>query len=39
MTAIDDEGVFLGSERIEARTVLWGAGVSPSPLGRCWAAR
>lgn len=34
VTAIDDEGVFLGSERIEARTVLWGAGVSPSPLGK-----
>jgi NADH dehydrogenase len=34
VTAINDDGVLLGSERIEARTVLWGAGVSPSPLGK-----
>ena len=34
VTAIDDDGVMLGSERIQARTVLWGAGIAPSPLGR-----
>jgi NADH dehydrogenase len=38
VTAIDDDGVMLGSERIAARTVLWGAGVSPSPLGRMLGA-
>ena len=31
---IDAEGVLLGNERIPARTVLWGAGVAPSPLGK-----
>ena len=34
VTAIDDDGVLLGTERISARTVLWGAGVAPSPLGK-----
>jgi NADH dehydrogenase len=34
VTAIDDDGVRLGDERIRARTVLWAAGVSASPLGR-----
>ena len=38
VTAIDDDGVRLGNERIEARTVLWGAGVSPSPLGKMLGA-
>jgi NADH:quinone reductase (non-electrogenic) len=38
VTAIDDEGVLLGNERIETRTVLWGAGVSPSPLGKMLGA-
>ena len=38
VTGIDDEGVLLGNERIEARTVLWGAGVSPSPLGKMLGA-
>jgi len=38
VTAIDEAGVLLGNERIEARTVLWGAGVSPSPLGRMLGA-
>jgi len=38
VTAIDDDGVLLGSELIEARTVLWGAGVSPSPLGKMLGA-
>jgi NADH dehydrogenase len=34
VTAIDPEGVCLGPERIEARTVLWAAGVAASPLAR-----
>ena len=34
VSAIDAGGVRVGNERIQARTVLWGAGVSPSPLGR-----
>jgi NADH dehydrogenase len=34
VTAIDEEGVWLGRERIRARTVLWAAGVAASPLGR-----
>ena len=38
VTAIDDGGVLLGTERIEARSVLWAAGVSPSPLGKMLGA-
>jgi NADH dehydrogenase len=34
VTDIDPEGVWLGDERIAARTVLWGAGVKASPLGK-----
>jgi NADH dehydrogenase len=34
VTAIDDGGVHVGDERLEARTVLWGAGVAASPLSR-----
>ncbi|AGA27621.1 NAD(P)/FAD-dependent oxidoreductase [Singulisphaera acidiphila] len=34
VTAIDAEGVSVGPERIEARTVLWAAGVAASPLAR-----
>ncbi|APR87260.1 NADH dehydrogenase [Minicystis rosea] len=34
VTGIDDEGVWLGDERIRARTVIWAAGVAASPLGR-----
>jgi NADH dehydrogenase len=33
VTAIDPAGVQMGEERIPARTVLWGAGVTASPLG------
>ncbi|HEY6941440.1 NAD(P)/FAD-dependent oxidoreductase [Dokdonella sp.] len=33
VTAIDARGVELGDERIDARTVLWAAGVAASPLG------
>jgi NADH dehydrogenase len=34
VTGIDAEGVWIGPERIHARTVLWAAGVSASPLAR-----
>ncbi len=35
VTGIDDAGVALGSgERVDARTVLWAAGVQASPIGR-----
>jgi NADH:ubiquinone reductase (H+-translocating) len=34
VTAADCGGVALGSERIEARTIIWGAGVMASPAGR-----
>ncbi|WP_395680827.1 NAD(P)/FAD-dependent oxidoreductase [Dokdonella sp.] len=33
VTAIDAHGVDLGERRIDARTVLWAAGVAASPLG------
>lgn len=32
--AIDDHGVQINGERIEARTVIWAAGVAASPLGK-----
>ncbi|WP_248362529.1 NAD(P)/FAD-dependent oxidoreductase [Anaeromyxobacter oryzae] len=38
VTSIDEEGVTVGDERIEARTVLWGAGVAASPLARSLGA-
>ena len=34
VTAIDGNGVALGTTRIESRSVLWAAGVAASPLGR-----
>ena len=34
VTAIDPDGVQAGSERLDAATVLWAAGVEASPLGR-----
>jgi NADH dehydrogenase len=33
VTALDAEGVSIGADRIEARTVIWGAGVIASPAG------
>jgi NADH dehydrogenase len=33
VTGIDAGGVHLGERRLEARTVLWAAGVAASPLG------
>jgi NADH dehydrogenase len=38
VTRIDQTGVWLGDEHVEARTVLWAAGVEASPLGRALAA-
>ena len=38
VTEIDETGVFAGESRIEARTVLWAAGVQASPLGAMLAA-
>jgi NADH dehydrogenase len=34
VTGVDAGGVQLGAERIEARTIVWAAGVAASPLGR-----
>jgi NADH dehydrogenase len=33
VTALNAEGVSIGAERIEARTVIWAAGVMASPAG------
>ncbi len=38
VTAVDADGVWLGEEHLEARTVLWAAGVAASPLGRSLGA-
>ena len=42
VTAVDDEAVYLetpaGRERVEARTVIWAAGVKASPLAGMLAA-
>jgi NADH:ubiquinone reductase (H+-translocating) len=38
ITAVDADGVFMGKERLEAKTVLWAAGVASSPLGRMLGA-
>ena len=34
VTNITAEGVFMGDQKIAARTVLWGAGVKASPVGQ-----
>lgn len=34
VTAIDRDGISIGEERIEAKTVVWAAGVQASPLAR-----
>jgi NADH dehydrogenase FAD-containing subunit len=31
---IDEDGVVIGDERIQAKTVVWTAGVAPSPAGK-----
>ena len=38
MTQIDALGIQLEGRRIEARTVLWAAGVAGSPLGRTFGS-
>jgi NADH:ubiquinone reductase (H+-translocating) len=38
ITGVDGDGVFMGQERIAAKTVLWAAGVASSPLGRSLGA-
>lgn len=38
VTGVDDGGVWIGQERIEAQTVLWAAGVAASPLARSLGA-
>ncbi|WP_169977057.1 NAD(P)/FAD-dependent oxidoreductase [Tautonia rosea] len=38
VTHIDSEGVNIGDERIEARSVIWAAGVAASPLSRSLGA-
>src|SRR5256885_7164250 len=35
--SIDEDGVIVGGERIASRTVIWTAGVAPSPAGK-WLA-
>jgi len=34
VTGIDAKGVLIGDERISSRTVVWTAGVTPSPAGK-----
>ncbi len=38
VTGVDQGGVWLGAERLDARTVLWAAGVAASPVGRSLGA-
>lgn len=38
VTGVDANGVAMGEERLNAKTVLWAAGVASSPLGRCLGA-
>jgi NADH dehydrogenase len=38
VTSVDADGVQLGDERLDARTVVWAAGVAASPLGRSLSA-
>jgi NADH dehydrogenase len=35
VTGVDDRGVDVGHERVDAATVVWAAGVQASPLGAC----
>jgi NADH dehydrogenase len=39
VTAADNAGVSLGEERIEARAIMWAAGVMASPAGRWLGAK
>jgi NADH dehydrogenase len=38
VSKIDEHGVWIGDQLMEAATVLWGAGVNPSPLTRALGA-
>ncbi|HYN12186.1 MAG TPA: NAD(P)/FAD-dependent oxidoreductase [Burkholderiales bacterium] len=38
VTGVDADGVQMGAERLEAKTVIWAAGVASSPLGRSLGA-
>ena len=38
VTGVDAGGVTIGKDRLEARTVIWAAGVASSPLGRALGA-
>ena len=38
VTGVDARGVQMGEERLDAKTVLWAAGVASSPLGRSLGA-
>jgi NADH dehydrogenase len=38
VTGVDADGVSMGAERLEAKTVIWAAGVTSSPLGRSLGA-
>ena len=38
VTGVDADGVAIGDERVDAKTVLWAAGVASSPLGRALGA-
>lgn len=35
VTEIDEQGVKIGNQRIQANNIFWAAGVLASPLGRC----
>ncbi|MBK8285291.1 MAG: NAD(P)/FAD-dependent oxidoreductase [Ahniella sp.] len=35
VSAMDADGILLGTQRIDSATVLWAAGVAASPLGAC----
>ena len=39
VTAVDASGVMIGTARIEARTVIWAAGVAASPAGQWIGAK
>ena len=34
VSGVDADGVTMGAERLQAKTILWAAGVTSSPLGR-----
>ncbi len=38
VTNMDDDGVFIGDERLPCKTIVWAAGVAASPLARTLGA-